>query len=202
MDGLYFFSFAWSVWIVTTFLSNKTSKIRLPIACFTLLVIISSPFSILMGELSIGYVPVIILIVIFVRIGFFSLKKKLYFLICSLVIAMGYAAFLLLELFDPIWILFNRTWLIAFLLTFLSVLLQEKLSWRLTVLLTGGIYGDTLFAIVIGQFSFPYLIGSFRMLDACSLAAMMIIGWEGLKISISYLENLYQSIEKGKQKTT
>ncbi|MHC0036103.1 YphA family membrane protein [Pseudoneobacillus sp. C159] len=202
MEGLYFYGFVWSVWIVMTFLIKKQVKYRLPLACFTLIGITISPFYFKIGNISISYISIFILLAIFIRVGFFSFKNKSYFFICSLIIAIGYGAFLLLELFDPIWVIFKREWLLAFLVSFLSVLLQDKLPWRLTIVLTGPIYGDILFAIVIKQFSFPYLIGSMEMLDVCSLAAMIILSWEGIKILITYFEHLYQSIEKGKQKTT
>lgn len=202
MEGLYFYGFTWSIWIFCTFLLNKTSRIRLPIACFILIAIIISPYTLTIKGISVSYISLFILITLFIRIGYFTLKKKLYFFITSLIISIGYGTFLLFELFDPIWIIFKREWMLALLLSYLSMLLQTKLAWRISAVITGCIYGDILFAIIIHRFSFPYTIGSMRLLDICSLSTLMLFGWEGLKLSIGYLENLYYNVEREKQKST
>lgn len=202
MEGLYFYGFAWSIWIITTFILKKDSKSRLPIACFMLLAIIISPYSFTIKEISIGYLAILMIFVVFIRIGYFTLRKKLYFFITSLIISIGYGSFLLFELFDPIWILFKRDWMLAILLTYLAVLLQEKLAWRVSTVIIGCIYGDIIFAFIVQRFSFPYIIGSMGLLDVCSLATIMLFGWEGIKLSISYIEGVYQTVEREKQKTT
>lgn len=202
MEGLYFYGFAWATWIITTFLVKKKSNIRLPIACCILLAIIISPYTFKIQDISVSYLSIFMMLVIFIRVGYFTLRKKLYFFLTSLIISIGYSTFLLFELFDPIWIIFKREWMLALLITYLSVLLQEKFAWRISTVLIGCIYGDIIFAIIIQRFSFPYLIGSMSFLDVCSLASIMLFGWEGIKISISYLENLYYAEEREKQKTT
>lgn len=202
MEGLYFYGFAWVIWIITTFLLKKRSRIRLPIACFILLAIIISPYTFQFKDITVSYLSIFMMLVIFIRIGYFTLIKKLYFFLTSLIIAIGYGTFLLFELFDPIWIIFKREWMLALLITYLSVLLQEKLAWRISTVIIGCIYGDIIFAIIIQRFSFPYSIGSMSFLDVCSLASIMLFGWEGIKISINYLESLYHAEEREKQKTT
>jgi hypothetical protein len=202
VEGLYFYGFAWVIWIITTFLLMKKSKIRLPIACFILLAIIISPYTFQFNNITVSYLSIYMMLVIFIRIGYFTLKKKLYFFLTSLIISIGYGTFLLFELFDPIWIIFKREWMLALIITYLSVLLQEKLAWRISTVIIGCIYGDIIFAIIIQRFSFPYSIGSMSLLDVCSLASIMLFGWEGIKISINYLESLYHTEEREKQKTT
>jgi hypothetical protein len=202
VEGLYFYGFAWAIWIITTFLMKKKSNIRLPIACLILLAIIISPYTIKIRDTAVSYISIFMMLVIFTRIGYFTLRKKIYFFLTSLIISIGYGTFLLFELFDPIWIIFKREWMLAILITYLSVLLQEKLAWRISTIIIGCIYGDIIFAIIIQRFSFPYLIGSMSFLDICSLSSIMLFGWEGIKISINYLESLYHAVEREKQKTT
>jgi hypothetical protein len=202
VEGLYFYGFAWAIWIITTFLMKKKSNIRLPIACLILLAIIISPYTIKIRDTAVSYISIFMMLVIFTRIGYFTLRKKIYFFLTSLIISIGYGTFLLFELFDPIWIIFKREWMLAILITYLSVLLQEKLAWRISTIIIGCIYGDIIFAIIIQRFSFPYLIGSMSFLDICSLSSIILFGWEGIKISINYLESLYHAVEREKQKTT
>jgi hypothetical protein len=202
VEGLYFYWFSWAMWIVMTFISKKSSIMRFPIACFMLLAIIISPYSFTFKGYSISYISIYILTVIFIRIGYFSFKNKVYFFITTLIVAIGYVTFLLFELFDPIWLIFRREWMLAIVITYLSVLLQNKFSWRVSTMIVGCVYGDILFSIIIHPFSFPYTIGAMNLLDVCSLATIMLFGWEGIKVSIGYFESLYHTVERGKQKTT
>jgi hypothetical protein len=202
MEGLYFFWFAWSLWIITTFILNKHSNMRLPLAVLILLALIISPYSFTIREYTVSYVSLLMLLIVFIKLGSFSLARKFYFFLTSLIISFGYVAFLLFELFDPIWIIVKREWMLAFIITYLSVLLQKRLIWRISTIIIGCIYGDILFAIIIFRFSFPYAIGSLSMLDVCSLASIMLFGWEGIKNLIGYFESQYQTVGREKQKTT
>jgi hypothetical protein len=202
MEGIYFYGLAWGIWIIATFWINRASRVRLPVASIILLAIILSPYTISIGEISVSYLAIFILTIVFIRIGYFSLRKKLYFFFTTLIVSIGYGAFLLFELFDPIWIFFKREWMLAILLAYLSVLIQNKLAWRISIILAGCIYGDILFVFIIKSFSFPYTIGSFALLDVLSLSVFFIFCWEGIKNLTSYLEGLYNNLEKEKQKTT
>ncbi|HYK72002.1 MAG TPA: hypothetical protein VEV44_02560, partial [Pseudoneobacillus sp.] len=101
-----------------------------------------------------------------------------------------------------VWIVFKREWMLSLLLTYLSIMLQTKLVWRITSVITGCIYGDILFALTIHRYSFPHVIGSMAFLDVCSLTLFMLLTWTGIKVAISYLENQYQTVEREKHKTT
>lgn len=202
MEGLYFYGFTWALWIISTFLIRKTSNLRLPLAIILLFILILSPYTFQFGNYTISYVSFFMLLVIFLIVGTFKVKKLLYFFITTLIMSVGYVTFLLFELFDPIWIIFKRELMLSFMVAYLSVLLQKKVLGRIFIIIVGGVYGDILFSIILFPFSFPYDIGSLRFLDVCSIAVMMLFSWEGLKITISYMENLYQSLEKEKQKTT
>jgi hypothetical protein len=202
MEGLYFLGLAWGIWIISTFWLRKNSKVRLPIASFMLLAIILSPFTFSIGEISVSYLSILIVTVVFLRVGYFSFRKKIYFFFTTLIVSIGYGAFLLFELFDPIWIFFKREWMLSILLAYLSVLIQTKLAWRISIILAGCIYGDIIYVFIIKRFSFPYTIGSLGLMDVLALSILFLFAWEGVKISISYLESLYHHLEKEKQNTT
>lgn len=202
MEGLYFYAVAWAVWIIATFILEKNNNIRLPLAFIILLCIIISPYTFTFKEYTVSYVSILLLMATLVKIGTQTFKGKCYFFITSLVISVGYVTFLLFELFDPIWIIFKREWMLSILITYLSVLLQQKLIWRITTALIGCIYGEILYAIILNRYSFPYIVGSMSFLDICSLITVILFGWHGLKQVIAYFEQQYQSSEREKQKTT
>jgi hypothetical protein len=202
VEGLYFYGLAWASWIIATFILSKNSKIRLPLAAASLFMIIIAPYTISVGLYSVTYISMFMVLISFVTISQFPFRSKLYFFITSLIISVGYVTFLLFELFDPIWVIFKREWLVALFLTYLSVLLQKRLIGRLLTVITGVVYGEVLFALIIYRFAFPYEIGSMELLDICSLSTIMIFAWQGLKVVIGYFEGHYQPIEREKQKTT
>lgn len=202
MEGLYFYGFSWAVWIISTFFLNKKDKNRLLYAGIILLIIIASPYSFTIENYSVSYVSFFLLLLCLVKVASLSFRSKCYIFLTSLIIGIGYVTFQLFELFDPIWIIFKREWMLSLLLTYLSVLLHQKLIWRIITIVTGCIYGELLFAMIIHRFSFPYTIGSMTFLDICSLTTTMLFGWFGLKVVIGFFENHYQTIEREKQNTT
>ncbi|MFD2445869.1 hypothetical protein ACFSO7_18070 [Bacillus sp. CGMCC 1.16607] len=200
MEGLYFYGFCWTVWIITTFLANKNNHNRLPYACYILMIIIFSPYTFTIENYSVSYVAILILFLCFFKIALLPVKRKCYLLISSLIIGIGFVAFQLFELFDPIWIIFKREWLLGGLLTYLTVLLQQKLIWRIITVVTGCIYGEFIFAMILHRYTFPYTIGSFVFLDVCSFTITMLIGWSCIKSAIGYFENHIQTITRGSKK--
>ncbi|WP_442594567.1 YphA family membrane protein [Neobacillus sp. D3-1R] len=202
MEGLYFYSISWSIWIVCTFFLNKKFENRFPLAFITLFIIILSPYNFTLQNITISYAAVGLLIICLFQILSLAPKGKFYFFLTSLIIAVGYVAFQLFELFDPVWIVMKRDWMLSLLLTYLILMLQSKLIWRITSVITGCIYGEILFALAIRPYSFPQVIGSMVFLDVCSLTLLMLFAWTSIKVTISFFENYYQSIEGEKQKTT
>lgn len=202
MEGLYFYAISWIIWIVSTFFLNKQSKNRFPLAFLTLFLIIVSPYTFTVQNFTVSYVSVVMLMTCLFQVLPLALKGKCYFFITSLIIAVGYVTFQLFELFDPVWIIFKREWMLSLLLTYLSIMLHSKMIWRLTSVITGCIYGDVLFALAIQPYSFPHIIGAMSFLDICSLTSLMLFTWTGIKVAISYIESHYQTVEREKQKTT
>ncbi|MGQ0518240.1 YphA family membrane protein, partial [Bacillus sp. D-CC] len=70
-------------------------------------------------------------VVAFIGIALYSIWKKLYSLLSALIIAMLYTSFHLLEVYDPIWIVVDRLFLLSGALVYASVLLHEDRILRL-----------------------------------------------------------------------
>ena len=73
----------------------------------------------------------------FIGLTLYSIWKKLYSLLSALIIAMLYTSFHLLEVYDPIWIVVDRLFLLSSALVYASVLLHEDRILRLCSLYIG-----------------------------------------------------------------
>jgi hydrogenase maturation factor len=110
--------------------------------------------------------------------------------------------FHLFEIFDPIWIIFKKEWMMGITLWYLAILLQKTLKGRLLIVFAGAMQGEILYAFILNKFQFPYLIGTFAYFDVCSLTAVMLTGWSLLENAGSILQNQIHFFEKGKQKSS
>lgn len=90
--------------------------------------------------------------------------EKLYSLLSALIIAMLYTSFHLLEVYDPIWIVVDRLFLLSGALVYASVLLHEDRILRLCSLYIGMLQGELLVTLIFRKLHFPYDYGSLAFL--------------------------------------
>ena len=92
--------------------------------------------------------------------------EKLYTLLSALIIAMLYTSFHLLEVYDPIWIVVDRLFLLSSALVYAAVLLHEDRILRLCSLYIGMLQGELFVTIIFRKLHFPYDYGSLAFLIA------------------------------------
>ena len=104
-----------------------------------------------------------------------------------------------MELYDPVWVFFGRKWMFAAFLIYITVLLEKNIHLQIAVLLSGVIYGDILFAIIIRRIA-EYHIGSFATMDvvAVSLAVLLVI--QGLREASVIFDLYVKHQERGNKK--
>ena len=90
--------------------------------------------------------------------------EKLYSLLSALIIAMLYTSFHLLEIYDPIWIVVDRVFLLSSALVYASVLLHGDRILRLCSLYVGMLQGELLVTFIFRKLNFPYDYGSLAFL--------------------------------------
>ncbi|KAA9026140.1 YphA family membrane protein [Niallia endozanthoxylica] len=202
MDGLLFYWLFWFGWIITTFFYRKTHPDRLLLSAWILAAITLSTVSINIMGFEIHGTGIFIILSVYIWSAQLSAKKLLYFMLTSFIVMLTSVCFLLFELFDPIWILIKRDWLLAILVACVVVLLHSDKKQRLLVVLLGMIQGEILYAFILTRYSFSYPIASLYALDPLALAAAVLIGWNTLEFVISYVEKNLHSIEKEKEKLT
>lgn len=200
VDGLFFYWFFWLGWVVTTFLYSKNHPDRLIVSAWILISVLLSIHSISIASMEWSGTAIWMLLTGYVYAAKMKAKQFFYFLISTFIVMLASVCFFLFELFDPIWIFLKREWLLAIIVTCITLLLQSNQKNRIIVTMLGVIQGEFLFAFILLKFSFPYPIGSLFSLDAMSLTFAVIITWNTLELITSGFERQFNSTEKEKQK--
>lgn len=132
----------------------------------------------------------------FFSLVFMAMTKGLllyYYLICSLIISIGYVCFHLFELFDPIWLIFDRKWMLSFVILYLILMLVKDPYHRLAVAMIGVVNGELLYSMILIKFFREIQIGNFVFLDAFAFIIFFVLIWNLLeKIAQSFEANIHK----------
>lgn len=201
MEGSFFYWILWGVWIYLTFILSKQSQLRYKISAVILLTIILSDIRFQFGSFQITYSGLVLLLLSYFIISKQKLGLLLYSFICSFIVTVAYVTFHLFEIFDPIWIIFQKEWMMGICFGYLAILLQKGLKDRLLMIVCGTMQGELLYSWFLTRFDFSYPIGSLAYLDVCSLICLLLVGWSMLENASTFFETHFGFLEKGKQKT-
>jgi hypothetical protein len=202
LEGVIFYWSCWAFWIYLTFILEKQNPYRMKLAAIVLIALILSNIQFRVSEFEIQASGLFILGISYLFLGQEKRGAIIYYFICSFIISIAYVTFHLFEIFDPIWIIFNKEWMMGIILWCLAILLQKTLKGRLMIIFAGTMQGDILYAYILNKFQFPYLIGAFAYLDVCSITALLLVGWSTLENAGTIMQNHVHFFEKGKQKSS
>lgn len=194
VEGIYFYWFSWLGWIITTFLMKKCSE-RTALSFVILLVIAVSNSTFQAGSVTIRAAFLIILLFSIVLMAKTKGLSLLYYLICSLIISIGYGCFHLFELFDPVWLIFDRKWMLSFVTLYLTLMLVKNYYYRMTIAMIGFCNGELLYSLILNKFAFAVELGDFPFLDALAVSLLLLSIWNLLeKLALVFEANF----QKGK----
>lgn len=202
MGGMIFYLVSWCLWVITTFFLNRRNPDRLGLTVGLLLLIIVSPYRITLMGLTIHFSAFVLFFFLYREISRYGKGTRNYFFLTGFIIMLGYASFQMLALFDPVWLIFRREWLLACALVYLAILLQANAKLRLAALLAGAVQGEILYAFVLGRLSLDYPAVSIEFLDTMGISVSIILVWHGLETSILQLRKLVKPLEREKYKST
>ncbi|WP_080845439.1 YphA family membrane protein [Cytobacillus gottheilii] len=202
MDGILFYFTAWGIWILTTFFIDKKQPYRLGLSVWILLLIIFSARELTLGTISVSFSAIFIVLTIYVLLAKYKFKKLCYFLVCQLIGISAYASFHLFEMFDPVWVIIGREWMLSAILVILSSILMKAKFERFILLASAAIHGEVVNGIIFHSFSFPYHIGSFVYLDILSISTLVLLIWNGVEYMTAYLGTYFNQLEKERGRTS
>ncbi|MDQ0412125.1 YphA family membrane protein [Mesobacillus stamsii] len=202
MNGVYFYWLAWSGWVLITFFMDKKHPYRRKWAIYLLTVIIAAPYKddFLFFQFHLSA---------FVIAGFIFLETRrkktrtfLYLFLTSFIIMLAYTSFLMFELFDPVWVLFDRKFMLGAVGFYLAILLHNEKRDRMLALITGFLAGDFLFSAVLWKFHFPYEVASMTFMDILFISSGMLIAWSAVEALISIMSKATVKEAEGEEQKT
>ena len=199
MDGIYFYWFSWIGWIISTFFMKK-DQTRFLISTAILLLIIMSSIVVQIENYKLNISIVFLLISSYSLVRTKTKLQKIYLLICVITVMLAFVSFHLFELFDPVWLLFNRKWMLAFALSYIILMLLQDMKTRIVALIIGASQGEFLYVFILSKFNIRYEIGSFQFLDVLSGGIFLIFVWFIFENMAYYFDVLLQ--KNGKEKAS
>ncbi|WP_318508558.1 hypothetical protein [Bacillus sp. T3] len=181
---------------------RKNSKYRIATATCILILISLTPYEIALVGFQINLAVIFLYLYSLGHIILVKKKVGIHNLLCTYVLMLAYASFLLFELYDPVWILFNRVWMIACVLGYLSVMLFSDKKDRILFLIIAIIQGEFLFAMIVKKIGFAYSVGTGQFLDTLSSAVLVLVIWSICESIIVSLDQYMNQHVRGKQKST
>lgn len=203
MEGLYFYWLAWIAWVGTTFLMNKNNPLRLKWSVLLLLVILAAPYKIDFVSIEVHLSALAIGLFIFLETRRKKTGSLLYLLLSSFIIMLAYTSFLLFELFDPVWVLFDRNIMLGAAGFYLAVLLHKERQDRILALVSGFLQGDILFSVILWKFNFPYPAASMAFMDSLFISISFLFAWSAIESMISVMSgSTINQVEGEEHKTS
>ncbi|MDZ5471189.1 hypothetical protein SM124_05470 (plasmid) [Bacillus sp. 31A1R] len=200
MEGIVFYWLFWMYWVLTTFFVKKDNPYRFKISIWLLFAIITSLHTIDLLGFQISATALFMLTTAYIVLGTIKGKTFLYMILTSFIGMLAYTSFQLFELYDPVWIIFNRAWLLGLIMAYFTILVERRFYMRLVTMVLSIAQGEILFAIVLRRFSFDYEIGSLSCLDVMAITAAFILAWSGFERLTALFEHHFNHLEREKHK--
>lgn len=202
MEGSLFYWILWLFWVYITFFMGKQNLYRTKLAAGILLVIISSNVHFMVAKFEFYASGLFILILSYIILSKKKLGSLLYAFICSFIITISYVTFNLFVIYDPVWVIFQKEWMLAVCFSCLAIFLLTSLKDRLLILVSGTMQGEILYAYYLSKFEFSYPIGTIAYFDVSALTILLVVGWSILENAGPFFQNHFHFFEKGKQKSS
>lgn len=199
MDGFIFFWFAWAMWILVTFILNKTNPYRTFLAFSILFTISTANIYLQFFSYDISLAVLFLFIICAIPYHQYSLVKFFYIYIRILTLAIAQSAVLFVSLYDPVWFFISEQFVMSFLVMILVIVLFDQYKERLRAVIISLFLTDIINAIVLKKFDIQYQIGSLYMLDTLAISVFFVSTWGLLEfLQTSFQQKNYQQ-EKEKQ---
>ncbi|XTP53209.1 hypothetical protein Q5760_17675 [Niallia sp. Krafla_26] len=187
-------------WIITTFFYPRFHPDRLYVSAWILISIMLSTTFIPLGLVEISGTGFFMLLSAYWFISRLHIKQLLYILLSTFILMLVTACFLVYELYDPVWVVMKREWMIAIIVTCITLLLLKNQKQRIVAMFLGTIQGEILYSLILTKYSFSYPVATLFSLDSYALSLSLVVGWNFLELIAAYFDKQFQITVKEKQK--
>ncbi|SDM45951.1 hypothetical protein [Bacillus sp. OK048] len=202
MEGSLFYWILWSFWVYITFVMDKSNRHRSALAACILVVIILSNTHFMVAGFEYYAGGLFLLILSYIILSKKKLGSLLYAFICSFILTISYVTFNLFVIYDPIWVIFEKEWMMGICFSCLAIFLQTSLKERMLIFVSGTMQGEILYAYYLRKFELSYPIGTVAYLDVSALTILLLVSWSILENAGPFFQNHFHFFEKGKQKSS
>ncbi|UOE92356.1 hypothetical protein [Alkalihalobacillus sp. LMS39] len=181
MEGALFYWFCWMFWIGVYFFMEKGKKrTTYSILILFLLIFASLEIEVFGHSISVGFI--FCLLIGYVLLTTVRLRSQLYFLVVSLIVAFAGISFQLFEIFDPVIILFDRSWMLGLLYAALVLALVSNRKKRVPVFIVGACQGELVMTNFLQTIYVEQTIGHLQFFDALFVTLFLLILWYFLEV--------------------
>ncbi|WP_458738150.1 YphA family membrane protein [Bacillus pumilus] len=178
---MYYYWSIWFVWIIVTFIMEKSSW-RNVLGVFVLVHIICSHFmiSILDMSLNAGY----LMTFLYACAGFviFRSGHQIMRIIQLGSMVSAYAFFMIFALYDPVWFtLIKVDWVVFALLILMSLTYGHHFTERVTLWMMSVCLGEALYALTIHRLTSSIVIGDLSFLSLVVQGSIFLLGVDQLE---------------------
>ncbi|MDF2789017.1 MAG: hypothetical protein K0S80_2115 [Neobacillus sp.] len=202
MEGSMFYWIFWLFWVYITFFMTKQNPYRTKLATVILVLIILSNLDFMFMGFEFHASGLFMLLLSYIILSKKKLGSLLYAFICSFIVTIAFVTFNLFVIFDPVWVIFQKEWMMGICFSCLAIFLQTSLKDRLLMIVIGTMQGEILYAFYLRKFDFSNPIGTMAYLDAFSIITILLVSWSILENAGTFFQNHFHFLEKGKQKSS
>ncbi|WP_260982957.1 YphA family membrane protein [Bacillus pumilus] len=181
MEALYYYWSIWFVWIIVTFIMEKSSW-RNVLGICVLVHIICSHFMISMFDMSLnaGY----LMTFLYACTGFVLCRSghQIMRIIQLGSMVSAYAFFMIFALYDPVWFtLIKVDWVVFTLLILMSLTYGHDFKERVTLWMMSICLGEALYALTIHRLTSSIVIGDLSFLSLVVQGSIFLLGVDQLE---------------------
>ncbi|WP_223251373.1 YphA family membrane protein [Bacillus pumilus] len=181
MEDLYYYWSIWFVWIIVTFIMEKSSW-RNVLGVFVLVHIICSHFMISIFDMNLnaGY----LMTFLYACAGFviFRSGHQIMRIIQLGSMVSAYAFFMIFALYDPVWFtLIKVDWVVFALLILMSLTYGHHFTERVTLWMMAVCLGEALYALTIHRLTSSIVIGDLSFLSLVVQGSIFLLGVDQLE---------------------
>uniref|UniRef100_UPI003F61385D YphA family membrane protein n=1 Tax=Bacillus pumilus TaxID=1408 RepID=UPI003F61385D len=181
MEALYYYWSIWFVWIIVTFIMEKSSW-RNVLGVFVLVHIICSHFMISIFDMSLnaGY----LMTFLYACAGFviFRSGHQIMRIVQLGSMVSAYAFFMIFALYDPVWFtLIKVDWVVFALLILMSLTYGHHFTERVTLWMMAVCLGEALYALTIHRLTSSIVIGDLSFLSLVVQGSIFLLGVDQLE---------------------
>ncbi|WP_409298055.1 hypothetical protein V1498_07900 [Peribacillus sp. SCS-26] len=199
-DGIFFLWIAWmSVIVVCFFMTSKNSSRTLLL--FTLLGGITlSPYTVPIGGIPAGAAGLLFALAAGLGVKHLKFLDLCSFMMRAATVSAAYGSLSLLLFLDPVWLIWDRDWMLAIVSAAINIILYSDMKKRAAALILGLVFGDIILNVLFGSLGMPRELLSKSWLDMTAGSFILIALWSSMERSSRILQAFLQTKNMPKEK--